>query len=76
MLGKRLRCRRRLLGFVRIWVLGLEGREVHMDWGVGTGGVSIPCRTAREERRLAIELQNAWRESYARDWYFVRPVGM
>lgn len=62
-------------GLLGIWVLGLEVREVWI--GVfGLGGVSIPWRTAREERRPAIELQNACRESYARDWYFVRPVGM
>lgn len=73
------RCRRRLLGYVRIWVLGLGLREVWIgEFGLGAAavGVSIPWRTAREERRPAIELQNACKESYATNWYFVRPVGM
>ena len=36
MWGRRLRCRRRLLGFVRIWGLALEVREVWIgEFGLG-----------------------------------------
>lgn len=37
-------------------------------------GRGVPCRTAREERRPAIELQNAWRESCLGIAVSIRPV--
>lgn len=58
MLGRHLRCRRRLLGIVSVLVFLMEAM------GTVVWKAIVPCRTAREESSPAIELQNAWRESY------------